>query len=145
MKKQKKNRWKIPWLDFWIVRGAEIRSTDEIIATLEKDVIAGLRRDRIRGVIAEKLRHQTDEIIATLKKDVIAGLRRDKIHSLIATNLRHQFAVMTGKIPAPLCPICGEPKRAGGIQWIDHAECCKPKKKVTKNLATEGTENTEKI
>ena len=130
MKKRKKKRWKLPWFDLYIVRGAEIRQTGEIIATLKNDVIDGLRRDRIRGVIAEKLRHQTDEIIATLKKDVIAGLRRDKIHSLIATNLRHQFAVMTGKIPAPLCPICGEPKIAGGIQWIDHAEC---------------TENTEKI
>jgi len=95
--KTRKTRWKIPLSSLYLVRGSELEETAEIIITLEKDVLDGLRREKIRSAITEKL--------------------------------RHQIAVMTGNIPAPLCPKCGKPKKAGGIQWIDHAGCCRPAKK----------------
>jgi len=37
--------------------------------------------------------------------------------------MQGRINVMAGQIPAPLCPKCGKPKTAGGIQWIDHSEC----------------------
>jgi len=40
----------------------------------------------------------------------------------------HQNLAMKGRLPAPLCPKCKKPKIAGGIQWVDHAECYAAKK-----------------
>jgi len=42
---------------------------------------------------------------------------------------------MKGRLPAPLCPKCGKPKIAGGIQWIDHAACFAGKSKVKSQKA----------
>ena len=53
----------------------------------------------------------------------------DGIRAALIGKLQGRINVMAGRIPAPLCPKCGKPKTAGGIQWIDHAECYARKSK----------------
>ena len=90
-RQSKKTQWKIPWLDFYIVRGKEIRRNDIKIRILE----------------------------ARFKEQ----LKRLDIESRMTEKLLHQISVMQGHLHAPECPKCGKPKTAGGIQWLDHAEC----------------------
>lgn len=86
-----KGRWKLPWLDFHIVRTSELRALDRKIDVLEKEFKKQLWLSKVSAKGYEKL--------------------------------LHQIAVMTGRLKAPECPKCGKPKTAGGIQWLDHAEC----------------------
>ena len=66
----------------------------------------------------------------------VVDLERENKRLLISTQIRskmitgmvHQNLAMKGRLPAPLCPKCKKPKIAGGIQWVDHAECYAAKK-----------------
>ena len=113
-------RWKIPWLDLFIAEGSALRRDDDKIKTLEE------MEERIEKLECESKDH------------LRSSLRAKQLEALI-----HQNLAMKGRLPAPLCPICNEPKIAGGIQWIDHAECYSGKSKG-KNLTAENAENAEK-
>jgi len=64
-----------------------------------------------------------------LEREFKTQLLINEISSKMIGNLQYRINVMTSRIPAPHCPKCFKPLTAGGIQWIDHVECCKPKKK----------------
>ena len=71
----------------------------------------------------------TEARVAQLRV-TIANMRAvARIREKITDKLLGRINVMAGKIPAPLCPKCGKPKIAGGIQWIDHAACYAGKSK----------------
>ena len=91
-------RWKIPWLNLFIVEGSAIRRDDANCKAL-------LNR------------------VETLEFELKQVRKSNQIKSKMITGLIHQNLAMKGRLPAPLCPKCGEPKIAGGVQWIDHAEC----------------------
>ena len=61
--------------------------------------------------------------LAELEFELKQVRKSNQIKSKMITGLIHQNLAMKGRLPAPLCPKCGEPKIAGGVQWIDHAEC----------------------
>ena len=77
----------------------------------------------------------TEARVAQLRV-TIANMRAvARIREKITDKLLGRINVMAGKIPAPLCPKCGKPKIAGGIQWIDHAACYAGKSKVKSQKA----------
>lgn len=91
-------RWKIPWLDLFIVEGSALRRDDEKFKTLEARF--------------ETLEYEFKRLLISNE------IRAKQFEALV-----HQNLAMKGRLPAPLCPKCNEPKIAGGIQWIDHAAC----------------------
>jgi len=64
-----------------------------------------------------------DARVVDLERENKRLLISTQIYSKINGGLIHQNLTMKGRLPAPLCPKCNKPKIAGGIQWIDHAEC----------------------
>ncbi len=54
----KTSRWKVPWLDFHIVRGKELRRNDIKIRILEARFKEHLRRFNIESKMTEKLLNQ---------------------------------------------------------------------------------------
>lgn len=95
---QKKSRWKVPWLDFYIVRGSALRRDDEKFKALEAK-------------------------FEILEREFQGQLKRIKLESKVTERLLYQINVLTGRLKAPECPKCGKPKKAGGIQWLDHVKC----------------------
>jgi hypothetical protein len=90
-------KWKIPILNFQIVKTVDIEKLKERLSICERE----------------------------FKRQLISN----EIRSKQIGNLQHKINVMLGLIPAPLCPKCDKPKTPGGIQWLDHVECCSPKQK----------------
>ena len=90
---------KIPFFDIYIVRGHELRKQQHIVKTQQK-------------------------IIQTERYEKEALRKRVTLESKMTARQLHQLAVLSGRIRAPLCPRCGKPKIAGGIQWLDHPVGC---------------------
>ena len=91
-------RWKIPFVDLFIVKGGYLRQLDEKVERIENH--------------KEKL-----------EREFKAMLLSWQITTRQQGNLMHELICHKTKAKAPLCPKCGTPKYAGGIQWIDHAHC----------------------
>ena len=70
----------------------------------------------------------TDLLVADLRHELKRARFANDVWAKRNIMLIDRVNVMAGKIPAPLCPKCKKPKIAGGIQWIDHAECYAGKK-----------------
>jgi len=89
---------RIPLTGYTIVRADELQRFENDVVTL-KECINTLEREYKRLRISQEIRSKQ-----------IGSLQR-------------RINVLTGDIPAPLCLKCGKPKIAGGIQWLDHADC----------------------
>jgi len=100
-------RWKIPWLDLFIVEGSAIRRDVEEFKALE-------------------------ERFETLERQYRRKLISNEIRARQLGNMQHRLNVIMGRIKAPECPKCGKPKTPGGIHWLDHAECYAGKSKSQK-------------
>lgn len=100
--KIKMSRQKIPYLDRFIVTGDELRRDDE----------------KFQALAAK---------FEILERKFQSQLKRIKIESKMYEKLLYQISVLSGRIKAPECPKCGKPKKAGGIQWLDHAICKRKK------------------
>ena len=91
-------RFKIPFLDWYIVSGVDLRADDKKFEALEA---------------------KFEILESELKQQQFTGEVRTRMNTL----LRDRLNVMLGNVRAPECPKCGKPKITGGIQWLDHAEC----------------------
>ena len=97
-KATKEGRRKIPLFDHYIISGEILRVDDKKYKLLQAKLII-------------------------LEREYQAQLKHEKIEGKMLEKLLHQISVLTGQIKAPECVKCGEPKKAGGIQWIDHVKC----------------------
>ena len=94
----KDGRRKIPLFDHYIISGESLRGDDKKYKLLQAKLII-------------------------LEREYQAQLKHEKIEGKMMEKLLHQISVLTGQLKAPECVKCGEPKKAGGIQWLDHAKC----------------------
>ena len=91
-------RFKIPFIDWYIVSGVDLRADDKKFEALEA---------------------KFEILESELKQQQFTGEVRARMNTL----LRDRLNVMLGNVRAPECPKCGKPKIPGGIQWLDHAKC----------------------
>ena len=87
----------------------------------------------VRGKALRKRKKRFTDLEWEFRKQLFTSEVRLKMN----TKLRDRINVMLGNVRAPECPKCGKPKTAGGIQWLDHAECCRPKKKEPEVFTTD--------
>ena len=77
--KTQKTRWKIPWLDFYIVRGKELRRYDIKIRILEARFKEQLKRLEIESRMTEKLLHQVAVMQGSLRAPECTKCGKPKI------------------------------------------------------------------
>ena len=64
------------------------------------------------------------ESIQSLESKFLNQLKRIELEAKMIGKLLHEITTLKGRLKAPLCPKCGKPKIAGGIQWLDHPRGC---------------------
>jgi len=92
-----------------------IKMSRKKIPYLDRFIVTG---DELRSL---------DNKIESNERQLKRQLFTSKLRLKMNTKLRDRLNVILGNVRAPECPKCGEPKKPGGIMWLDHAICKRKK------------------